>query len=427
MYKSSILMTIVFFCLHCSIALANERVLMEMPDPAVIEADKGSFYIFATGRGLPIYHSTDLVNWERVGSVFETAVPAWSKKAVPATRGIWAPDIVKLNDTYFVYYSVSSFGSQRSVIGVAMNTTLDHTSDDYQWVDQGLVIESNPGQCDFNAIDPAVFQQDDGRTYMVWGSYWGGIKVIELNPETGKPLEAKPEILSVAARPNHPTHAIEGAYMVRHGDYYYLFVSWDSCCDGAESTYKVIVGRSKTLLGPYVDFTGKAMVDGGGTRVLANNDNWRGPGHNSVLTTDEGNWLVHHVYDTLHLESQRILQIRPIYWTQDGWPVVGEPLSSNNPMTTRRPDVKTNDIIGSWRVSLNYDSEMIVDLLPGGHIANDEDAWWKLDGDKLLLFWPGKLTNDGNNPDRCFVEMTKDSFIGRDRSGAVIRGKKINP
>lgn len=399
-------------------ASAKEGVLLGMPDPAVIQAENGSFYIFATGKGLPVYHSTNLVEWEKIGTVFDTPVPAWSKKAIPETDGIWAPDIVKLNDTYFVYYCVSSFGSQRSVIGVATNSTLDHTSPDYKWVDQGLVIESFPGKNDFNAIDPAAFQQADGRAFMVWGSFWGGVKSIELDPETGKPLEADPVISAVAARPNH---AVEGAYMVHHGEYYYLFVSYDSCCDGAESTYRVMVGRSENPLGPYVDFQNKPMTEGGGTLVLSNNDNWRGPGHNSVLTTEKGSWIVHHTYDTFNLDKQRILQIRPIYWTDAGWPVVGEPLNPANPMTTEKADVTANEMVGSWRLSQNYGDEKIFDLLPRGRVANHKEASWKVAGNKLQLALPG-ITEA---PVICIIEPSGDAFIGRDQDGAVIRGKKL--
>lgn len=424
MFKPTVCFSLVTAFVFCASVTAKEGVLLGTPDPAVIQADNGSFYIFATGRSLPFYHSTDLVNWERIGTVFDTPVPAWSKKAIPETRGIWAPDIVKLNDRYFVYYSVSTFGSQRSVIGVAMNKTLDHTSPEYKWIDQGQVIESDPAHDDFNAIDPAAFQQADGRAFMIWGSYWSGIKAIELNPDTGKPLEDDPNIIAIAARPDTRSHAIEGAYMVKHGDYYYLFVSWDSCCDGAESTYKVMVGRSKNPLGPYIDITDKPMVEGGGTLVLANNDQWRGPGHNSVLTTDNRSWMVHHTYDTFHLGARRILQIRPIYWPEEGWPVVGEPLSSDNPMTARRPDVSPNDIIGSWRLSFDYGPEKIIDLLPGGRIANKPDARWKLSGSQLLLNWPSEFADESVSA-RCFIEPNKDSFVGRSRSGAVIRGMRL--
>ncbi len=424
MFRSLVLFTLAAACLLAPSVYAKEGVLLGMPDPAVIQAEDGSFYIFATGKGLPVYHSTNLVDWEKIGTVFDTPVPAWSKKTIPETQGIWAPDIVKLNDTFFVYYCVSSFGSQRSVIGVATNSTLDHTSPDYKWVDQGLVMESFPGTCDFNAIDPAAFQQADGRAFMVWGSFWGGVKSIELNPETGKPLDKQPDISSVASRPSH-SGAVEGAYMVHHEDYYYLFVSFDSCCDGAESTYRVMVGRSENPLGPYIDFTGKPMVKDGGTLVLSNNDNWRGPGHNSVLTTDKGSWIVHHTYDTFHLENQRILQIRPIYWGADGWPVVGEPLSKANPMTTEKANVKADDMIGSWRLSYNYGDEKIIDLLPKGRIAFQPEAKWKLKDNKIMITWPNKPPTDGSAPDTCTIEPSGNAFVGRDQAGVIIRGKKL--
>jgi len=397
--------------------LKQGAVLLGMPDPAVIQADDGSFYIFATGRGLPIYHSDNLVDWKRVGRVFDGAVPDWAAERVPGTDGIWAPDIVKFNGVYFVYYCASTFGSQHSVIGVAKNKTLDINSPDYKWEDQGLVMESFPEKNNFNAIDPAAFQQADGRAFMVWGSFWTGVKSIELNPETGKILSDEPVISSVANRPANGG-AVEGAYMVKHGEFYYLFVSFDSCCDGAESTYRVMVGRSKQPLGPYSDWNDTPMTNGGGTLVVRINVNWRGTGHNSVLTTDKGSWLVHHTYDTFNLDKQRILQIRPLYWTDSGWPVAGEPLSRNNPMSTEPADVSREEIVGSWRISKDYGAETIYDLLPRGRVANNRGASWSLEGNVITI----RLKDIAA---RCFVEPSGTSFIGRDLEGAVIRGKQL--
>lgn len=397
--------------------LKQGGVLLGMPDPAVIQADDGSFYIFATGRGLPIYHSDNLVDWTRVGRVFDGAVPEWAAERVPGTDGIWAPDIVKFNSVYFVYYCASTFGSQHSVIGVAKNKTLDINSPDYKWEDQGLVMESFPETCDFNAIDPAAFQQADGRAFMVWGSFWTGVKSIELNPETGKILSDKPVISAVASRPNHGG-AVEGAYMVKHDEFYYLFVSFDSCCDGAESTYRVMVGRSKQPLGPYSDWSDTPLTKDGGTLVVCSNDNWRGTGHNSVLTTDKGSWLVHHTYDTFNLDKQRILQIRPLYWTDSGWPVAGEPLSKSNPMNTEPVNVERGEIVGSWRISKDYGRETICDLLPRGRVANHKDGLWQLRDNEIII----KI---GDIKAKCFVEPSKTSFIGRDLDGAIIRGKQL--
>ena len=310
-------------------AMANDATLVSGADPTIVatkDADGNqAYYVVATGRGIRFLYSPDLKSWKRMGRVFEESAPAWAKEEVSGADAVWAPDLSFHKGLFHLYYSVSTFGSQRSVIGLAVNKTLDQTSEDYEWVDRGKVIESFPGRCDFNAIDPALFVDEDGRWHLFFGSFWSGLKVIELVPETGKP-GTDAEIVPVAARPRHRTHAIEAPFVIRRGEYYYLFVSWDRCCDGADSDYKIMVGRSRKVLGPYVDKDGRAMLDGGGTLVLKGNERWRGPGHNSVLTTDEGQWLVHHTYDMQNLQSHRILQIRPMTWTVEGWPKVGEPI-----------------------------------------------------------------------------------------------------
>ncbi|TWU37127.1 family 43 glycosylhydrolase [Novipirellula artificiosorum] len=310
-------------------ANSDDGILAGGADPAIVELQphesKQGYMVAATGRGISLSYSPDLKKWKRVGRVFEVSVPAWAKQEVPKSNGLWAPDLSFHQGLYHLYYSVSSFGSQRSVIGLAVNKSLDIDHPDYNWIDRGKVIESWPGKGDFNAIDPALVVDAEGQWYLLFGSFWGGIKAIRIDPTTGKPVEDA-EILSIASRPNHPTHAIEGAYVIHHDDYYYLFVSWDRCCDGADSDYKVAVGRSQMVTGPYVDADGKPMLDGGGTIVLQGDDRYRGPGHNSVLTTDAGQWIAHHTYDMQNLRAQRILQLRPLSWNEEGWPVVGEPL-----------------------------------------------------------------------------------------------------
>ncbi len=291
----------------------------------MIDAPAGQpgYYVFGTGGG--IWFSTDLLNWTYEGQVFDQ-LPDWAEQAVPGASTYWAPDISFHNGLYYLYYAVSTFGSQQSAIGLATNVTIDPTAPGYKWQDLGPVIESMPGRENFNAIDPALFVDSKGRWNLFFGSYWTGIKVTRIDPHTGK-RQHRSAIKAVASRGTAvDPDSIEGAYVIRHGDFYYLFVSWGFCCGGALSTYKIAVGRSKSATGPYVDQTGVPMRKGGGTVVVKGDSRWIGPGHNSVLTTADGQYLLCAGYDADNLMLDRVLQVRPMTWTNDGWPLVGEPL-----------------------------------------------------------------------------------------------------
>jgi arabinan endo-1,5-alpha-L-arabinosidase len=171
----------------------HDGILAGGADPTIVatkDADgNDKYYVVSTGRGIRVSSSPDLKTWRYEGRVFSESVPAWAKREVPKPSGIWAPDLSYHDGLYYLYYSVSSFGSQRSVIGLAVNKTMDRNDADYEWVDRGKVLESWPGRCDFNAIDPALFVDRDGKWYLFFGSFWSGIKAIELQPETGKPRE----------------------------------------------------------------------------------------------------------------------------------------------------------------------------------------------------------------------------------------------
>ena len=311
-----------------------QDVLRGGADPTAVvghNGDTGNF-AFATGKGASILQSSDLVNWKRVGRVFDSDVPPWAQTAVPGQQGIWAPDISYHDGLYYLYYSVSSFGSQRSVIGLAVNRRLEPGHPDNHWSDRGLVIESSPGKCDFNAIDPALFVDDDGHWLLFFGSFWSGIKAVALDPKTGKPAVASSTIVPVAKRaPDVPDGAIEGSYVIKRGAWYYLFVSWDHCCNGAQSDYKLMVGRSHAALGPYLDKSGKPMLDGGGTPMLASDSQWAGPGHNGVLQTPRGDFLVHHAFLRDRPALGRLFLIRPLIWSVDSWPTCGAPINVKTP------------------------------------------------------------------------------------------------
>lgn len=283
-------------------------------DPAVIESE-GQYYLFVTGRGIPTKRSTDLTNWQRGSAVFAQN-PAWIAQRVPGATDLWAPDISYFGGAYHLYYSASTFGSNRSCIGHATRTSLTSGA----WQDRGPVICSNAdGQRhDWNAIDPNVALDESGTPFLSFGSFWSGIKLVKLTSEGARADDA---VLAIAGRANGG--AIEAPFIVRRCDQYYLFVSFDTCCKGADSTYRIMVGRSRTIQGPYMDKAGMPLTRGGGTQVLQGDMRWRGPGHNAVLMSDRGAFNVYHAYAASDGHSE--LRISELGWDAQGWPTSAGP------------------------------------------------------------------------------------------------------
>jgi arabinan endo-1,5-alpha-L-arabinosidase len=295
-------------------------------DPSIIK-EGNTYYIFSTGPGIPIRTSTDLVHWQLVGQVFP-GVPGWAMNMIPGANEFWAPGVAFFDGEYHLYYAVSTFGSDRSVIGLATNATLDPTASDYHWVDQGEVIASTPGKTDWNAIDPDPIVVDGGLVWLAFGSQWSGIKLAAIDPQTGKLVKAStppgsgptPKLYSLASRP--ASRPIEAPFIFYSDGYYYLFASFNDCCMGAASTYEIMVGRSRSIAGPYRDESGKPMMDGGGTLVLRGAGTVRGPGSNGVLADDGQDWIVYQYYDAADNGVAK-LGIQPLDWTKGGWPVAG--------------------------------------------------------------------------------------------------------
>lgn len=294
-------------------------------DPCMIR-EGDTYYVFSTDLGggngatLPWRFSKDMRKWEKGGYLFPE-VPAWAREAVPGTRGIWAPDVSRIGDRYLLYYACSTFGKNRSVIGLATNTTLNPASPGYKWEDQGLVFQSQPGD-DFNAIDPNHVVDRDGKHWLAFGSFWRGIKLIQLDPASGKPLPGDKQIYTLASRPaGSRDNAIEAPFIIEREGYYYLFCSFDFCCRGEDSNYYTVVGRSRSITGPYGDRNRYAMMDGNGTVVLENRPNWRwrGPGGCSIFRDEAADYIVYHAYDANHNGSPT-LRIARLAWSADGWP-----------------------------------------------------------------------------------------------------------
>lgn len=302
-------------------------------DPVMIRQDS-TYYLFHTGWGTGVWSSTDMKNWKQEKPVFADP-PRWAVEAVPTFRGhIWAPDISYHNGQYYLYYSVSAFGKNSSCIGLATNKTLHPDDPEFEWIDHGAVICSTPNVDNWNAIDPNLIIDEQGRPFLFYGSFWDGLQMIRLSDDLMTPYPGE-EPVTIASRkrtrsPENPPaidnnpvdaggNAIEAPFVVRRGNYYYLFASIDYCCKGVESTYKMIYGRADRIEGPYLDKKGKELLFGGGTILMEGDERWHGVGHNAVAHSCGKDYLLFHGYDASD-EGRSKLRIMRLSWTEDQWP-----------------------------------------------------------------------------------------------------------
>ncbi|MGZ3922390.1 MAG: family 43 glycosylhydrolase [Flavisolibacter sp.] len=305
-------------------------------DPVMIRQGK-TFYLFCTGFGISVWSSKDLNYWRKEAPVFSKP-PQWAVNIISNFKGhTWAPDISFHNAQYYLYYAVSTFGKNTSAIGVATNKSLDPSSPDFKWIDHGSVIQSYAGKTNWNAIDPNLVEDDKQNAFLVFGSFWDGVKLVRLTKDLLHPAEAVSTIPTIASRKKHSSdkndstldnhskevvdNAIEAPFIFKKKPYYYLFASIDYCCRGEQSTYKVIVGRSKNVRGPYVDERGLRLRAGGGTILVQGNDEWYGVGHNAVYTSEGMDYIIYHGYDAKDKGKSKLI-IKKLRWNQDKWPVV---------------------------------------------------------------------------------------------------------
>lgn len=292
-------------------------------DPVIIREDS-TYYIFATGRGIAVWSSFDRISWKREKPVFDTL--PWGVEAVPGFKNhVWAPDISYSNGLYYLYYSVSTFGKNNSCIGVATNVTLNPADPRFKWTDHGKLIQSVPGRHKWNAIDPNLIEDENGNAFLSFGSFWDGLKLVQLSKDRLSITGSTQDLPTIASRKKDSlekgSNAIEAPYIFRKNDIYYLFASIDLCCKGKNSTYKMIVGRSEHISGPYLDREGQLMAKGGGTLLLQGNSDWYGVGHNAVAHFDGTDYLVFHGYDAAD-NSRSKLRIETLGWDKEGWPFV---------------------------------------------------------------------------------------------------------
>ena len=315
-------------CSHESVALRDEICYFKIgitytnpvitfssaADPTVIRTEDG-FYLYATQTDkywVPIYFSKDLVNWEFKRTAFRNA----TKPQIPGGGAFWAPEIRHINGKYVLYFSWAKWGDgDASYTAVA---TSDSPLGDFVNSKELLTKEDFGSNC----IDQFYYEEDN-KKYMFVGSF-NGIYVTELTDdglsvkrnENGTPTLKK----QVCGK------AFEGTNIYKKNGYYYLFASINNCCDGERSRYKVVVGRSQDLLGPYLDKSGKDMINNAWELVLeGDGQKFFGPGHNSIIVQDDAgtDWMIYHSYVKENGEvGGRLGMLDRVLWTEDGWPYI---------------------------------------------------------------------------------------------------------
>ena len=302
--------------MFAGIEVCNAQVKdFKVHDPSTILKFYSTYTLFSTGHGISVAYSDDLNTWNAGESVFTSNQwPTWINNYVPDFKGhFWAPECIYMNGKYYLYYSCSTFGSSTSAIGVVTNVTLDKNSKECKWVDLGMVVCSN-ARNQVNAIDPALFQDEAGKVYLTYGSFSNGIGIIEINPITGKPVDGA--LLHKVAGGNFADW--EAGCLTRNGDSYYLFANRGFCCRKANSTYRIVAGRSNNPFGPFLDASGVDLNDGGGTEFLSTEGRYIGPGHVGILKSDGNSLVSIHYYDGLD-EGKSKLDIVTLTY-KAGWP-----------------------------------------------------------------------------------------------------------
>ncbi|KAJ5115692.1 hypothetical protein N7456_000040 [Penicillium angulare] len=289
-------------------------------DPTVIRrSSDGKYFRFSTGNEISYVTASSLEGpWTAVGSV----LPDGSSIDLAGNTDLWAPDVHYIDDLYYVYYAVSTFGSQSSAIGLATSATMELGT----WTDHGSVGIASSSSKIYNAIDPSLIEVD-GTYYMQFGSFWDDIYQVEMNSAATKTSGSAS--YNIAYYPDG-THPEEGSYMYQYGDYYYLFYSWGICCDYSDSLpasgqeYHIKVCRSTSATGNFVDADGTACTDGGGTIVLESHGNVYGPGGQGVYDDPTYGTVLYYAYTDItigYADDQKQFGFNVIDWST-GWPVV---------------------------------------------------------------------------------------------------------
>ena len=321
-----ILFLLLIGCIHplsCQqLSYVNPILEIDRPDPTILKDEDGIFYLYSTNasKKLPIYSSRNLFNWEYMGE----GIPSDQVPTGLEGGGLWAPDIILHNGKYLLAYSYSAAGEyHKNGIGLAI---AEKPTGPFK--NLGMLFTSASSGVR-NSIDPA-FIVENGKLYILWGSF-NGIYIVELKQNN----EGKYFIENMNSKLKLAGNAFEGAHIFKRNKYYYLFASVGRCCLKDNSSYRVVVGRSKNLFGPYVDETGRDMLDNGYNFVVGSNEKFVGPGHGSSIITDKDGrtWYIYHSYVRGKSDKGRFPMLDEIKWTKDGWPYIykGAPSTESTP------------------------------------------------------------------------------------------------
>ena len=306
---------------HRRMAFVTDTVMVHDP---VMAYERGTYYLLSTGNGLQWATSKDRRTWVVQSTPFIEHLPEWTHDSVPGFRNhVWAPDIIRWRDRWWLAYSCSTFGKNTSAIGLMTASRLNG-----EWQDEGCLVASREKRDDWNAIDPAFIVDDEAQLWLSWGSFWDGIQISRVGSGSQKTIARRCAPKDTLKADPNPTskyagrNAIEAPFIFRHGDFYYLFVSWDYCCRGAKSNYRVAVGRSKKVDGPYVDREGRDMLSGGGVLFFeGDKTEYEAAGHCAVYDFDGDTIFICHGYSATKNGVSLLIQ-RPVSWTDDGWPTL---------------------------------------------------------------------------------------------------------
>ncbi|MFA9391932.1 MAG: family 43 glycosylhydrolase [Prolixibacteraceae bacterium] len=301
LYLKYLTTIVLFLTLTAQLSAIDLKGVINSHDPATLIKDGDVYWHFTTGDGIWSSVSSNLINWSPSNKpVFPRGTyPAWVKTYVPDFTGsFWAPDVIYMNDAYYIYYSCSQWGTTKSAIGVSKSTSLN----DPKWIEKGKVVSSSGSSTAINAIDPGLFRDDDGQIYMVYGSWFGGIGIVDIDSVKGTATSSVTHLYGG----NH--QSIEAPYLFKEEGYYYLVVNRGTCCDGVNSTYYITVGRSENVKGPYTDFR----------NLLTKSGKYIGPGHFGLLRESCASYVSIHYYDGNDNGNAKldILKMTMV----DGWP-----------------------------------------------------------------------------------------------------------